>query len=114
MKKETFLSRIQKTTLTDLFGKGENLRRSVVEMLREMPQDQNGENFRRLLREVLETESGVTGEEIADEERLGRDVRKITDGGKRDLVYCGAGYQDKLTWKKKLLSKNKKGEVLIH
>jgi hypothetical protein len=61
----TFLERIERTPLTDWFGTGENLKRSVIEILAEYPQEQDGENFRRLLREVLETESGVAGEELA-------------------------------------------------
>ena len=65
--KNEFLHRIEKTPLVDLFGKGENLRRSILEILEKYPQDQADENFRELIREVLETESGVTGEEFANE-----------------------------------------------
>lgn len=65
--KNEFLHRLEKTTLTDLFGRGENLRLSILEILRKYPQDQADENFRKLMREVLETESGVTGEELVKE-----------------------------------------------
>ena len=63
--KNEFLRRLEKTPLTDLFGRGKNLQLSILEILREYPQDQADENTRRLLREVLESESGVTGEEFA-------------------------------------------------
>lgn len=62
--KNEFLRRLEKTPLTDLFGRGKNLQLSILEILREYPQDQADENTRRLLREVLESESGVTGEEF--------------------------------------------------
>lgn len=66
--KDDFLKRIEQTSLADRWGTGRNLRTSVIEILREYPQEQDGENFRRLLREILLTESGVIGEELAREE----------------------------------------------
>jgi hypothetical protein len=68
VRNDDFLKRIERTPLTDLWGTGKNLRMSVMEILREYPQEQDGENFRQLLREILLTESGVTGEELARDE----------------------------------------------
>lgn len=50
-----------------MWGRGKNLQKSVYDMLK-ISEDQPDGNFRRLLREVLETESGVTGEELWKEE----------------------------------------------
>lgn len=65
--KNEFLQRVEKTTLADHFGRGENLRLSILDILRKYPQDQADENIRELMREVLEDESGVTGEELVKE-----------------------------------------------
>ena len=47
--KNEFLHRLEKTPLTDLFGKGKNLRRSILEILGKHPQDQADENTREFM-----------------------------------------------------------------
>jgi len=56
---ENFLNRLERTTLSDAYGSGENLRKSLSELMEGLVEEQPGDNLRDLMRQVLETEAGL-------------------------------------------------------
>ncbi|MFA6007660.1 MAG: hypothetical protein WC784_03390 [Candidatus Shapirobacteria bacterium] len=60
--KNEFLKRLETTTFGDMFF-GKKFKESVLETLTINRSGQPDDAFRRLLREILENEAGITGQE---------------------------------------------------
>lgn len=60
---DKFIDRVERTVLVDLCGEGENLRRHILEVMSNRPEESWGDLLRELMTIVLESEAGIAAEE---------------------------------------------------